>query len=274
MDECLAAAGLEDKGTVKVRHLFEAIYIDIGVEAIKSKVVKPLSGLKVAPYYGCLMVRPPEVAGLDNPENPVYLDRLIDAMVGVGLDWPYKVEFCGGSLTLTVRDLAAAMIDWSDNTATNRLIAMLGRERVNRTMDDLGFPKTRLMRAMMDSAAAARDEENVSTPAEMARLMESIWSNKAAGVEDCREIIEILKLPDKEMKSAVPDGVEVAAKAGVLDGVRCETGIVFLERRPFALAIMTAYLDRGLNPVPEVTGLVYRHFDKVANANRFGRRLR
>ena len=151
---------------------------------------------------------------------------------------------------------------------------MLGRERVNRTMDDLGFPKTRLMRVMMDSAAAARDEENVSTPMEMARLMESIWSNKAADAESCREIIEILKLPGQEMKSAVPDGVEVAAKSGVLDGVRCETGIVFLERRPFALAVMTAYLDRGRNPVAEVTGMVYRHFEKVANANRFGRRLR
>ena len=179
-----------------------------------------------------------------------------------------------GPLTLSVRDLAAAMIEWSDNTATNRLIAMLGRERVNRTMDELGFPKTRLMRVMMDSAAAARDEENVSTPMEMARLMESIWSNQAADAESCREMLEILKLTDKEMKGGVPDGVEVAAKPGVLDGVRCEIGIVFLERRPFALAVMTAYLDRSRNPVAEVTELVFRHFEKVANANRFGRRLR
>lgn len=194
-----------------------------------------------------------------------------DAVGGSGR---YAKRLQSGPLTLSVRDLAAAMIDWSDNTAANRLIAMLGRERVNRTMDELGFPKTRLMRAMMDSAAAARDEENVSTPMEMARLMESIWSNRAADAESCREMLEILKLTDKEMKGAVPDGVEVAAKAGVLDGVRCETGIVFLERRPFALAIMTAYLDRSPNPVAEVTGLVYRHFEKVANANRFGRRLR
>jgi beta-lactamase class A len=186
----------------------------------------------------------------------------------------YAKRLRSGSLTATVRELAAAMIDWSDNTAANRLIAMLGRERVNRTMDELGFPKTRLMRVMMDSAAAARDEENVSTPMEMARLMESIWSNKAADAESCREMLEILKLPGKQMKDAVPDGVEVAAKSGVLDGVRCETGIVFLDRRPFALAIMTAYLDRSRNPVAEVTDLVYRHFEKVANANRFGRRLR
>lgn len=194
-----------------------------------------------------------------------------DAVGGSGR---YAKRLRSGPLTLSVRDLAAAMIDWSDNTATNRLIAMLGRERVNRTMDELGFPKTRLMRVMMDSAAAARDDENVSTPMEMARLMESIWSNQAADAESCREMLEILKLTDKEMKGGVPDGVEVAAKSGVLDGVRCEIGIVFLDRRPFALAVMTAYLDRSRNPVAEVTELIFRHFEKVANANRFGRRLR
>jgi beta-lactamase class A len=158
-----------------------------------------------------------------------------------------------GPLQLTVREL----------------IALVGRERVNRTMDELGLPATRLLRVMMDSAAAARDEENVSTPMEMARLLESLWRHRAADADSCREMIEILKLAAAEMKGAVPDGVEVASKPGVLDGVRCETGIVFLERGPFALAVMTAYLDRGRNPVAEVTDIVYRHFEKAANANRY-----
>jgi beta-lactamase class A len=179
-----------------------------------------------------------------------------------------------GPLQLTVRELITAMIEWSDNTAANRLIALVGRERVNRTMDELGLPATRLMRVMMDSAAAGRDEENVSTPMEMARLMESLWRDKAADADSCREMIEILKLAGAEMKGAAPDGVEVASKPGVLDGVRCETGIVFLEGHPFALAVMTAYLDRGRNPAAEVTDIVYRHFEKVASANRYGRRLR
>lgn len=186
----------------------------------------------------------------------------------------YGKRLKSGPLQVSVRDLASAMIDWSDNTAANRLIAMVGRERVNGAMDDLGFPKTRLLRVMMDSSAAERDQENVSTPMEMARLMESIWRQKAARAESCREMLEILKLTDKEMKGAVPDGLEVASKPGVLDGVRCETGIVFLERRPFALAVMTAYLDRARNPVAEISDIVYRHFEKVANANGYGRRLR
>jgi heterodisulfide reductase subunit B2 len=77
----------------------------LGPAALKKKLTGSLGGLKVAPYYGCLMVRPPEVVGADDPENPVYMDRLIEAMGGIALDWPHKVECCGGSLTLTRPDL-------------------------------------------------------------------------------------------------------------------------------------------------------------------------
>ncbi len=179
-----------------------------------------------------------------------------------------------GPVKLTVRELIHAMMEWSDNTATNRVIAMVGRDRVNRTMDELGLGKTRLLRVMMDQAAAERDEENVSTAAEMVRLVELIWRGKAADADSCREMIAILKRVQGEMRAGVPDGVEVAAKPGGIPGVHCETGIVFLEGHPFALAVVTAYLDRSRNPVAEVTDIVYRHFEKVSNANRYGRRLR
>lgn len=178
-----------------------------------------------------------------------------------------------GPLTLSVRELAAAMIESSDNTATNRLIALVGRENVNRTLDELGFPQTRLLRVMMDSAAAERDQENISTPLEMVRLMEAIWRRRAADPDSCREMLEILKLPAGAIRAAVPAGVEVAAKPGSIEGVHCETGIVFLNRRPFALAVMTAYLDRSRNPVGEVAAILYNYFEKLANSNSYGRRL-
>jgi heterodisulfide reductase subunit B len=104
-----AALGRDYDGTVRVRHFVEIVIEDLGIDAFKKALTHSLGGLKVAPYYGCLMVRPPEVAGLDDPENPVYLDRLIDAMGGVGLDWPHKVECCGGSLTLTRSDLVVKL---------------------------------------------------------------------------------------------------------------------------------------------------------------------
>lgn len=108
VDECLAAAGLEYKGTVKVRHLFEAIYTDIGVEAIKSKVVKPLSGLKVAPYYGCQMVRPE--AGFDNQENPRSFERLLTALGAAPVPFALKARCCGGSLVISELDLTTGLI--------------------------------------------------------------------------------------------------------------------------------------------------------------------
>ncbi len=96
-------------GSVRVRHFVEIVIEDLGIDAFRKALTHSLGGLKVAPYYGCLMVRPPEVAGLDDPENPVYLDRLIDAMGGVGLDWPHKVECCGGSLTLTRSEIVVKL---------------------------------------------------------------------------------------------------------------------------------------------------------------------
>jgi heterodisulfide reductase subunit B len=104
-----AALGQDYDGTVRVRHFVEIVVEDMGLAAFKKALTHSLGGLKVAPYYGCLMVRPPEAAGKDDPENPVYLDRLIDAMGGVGLDWPHKVECCGGSLTLTRSDLVVKL---------------------------------------------------------------------------------------------------------------------------------------------------------------------
>lgn len=269
---------LEDKTVAEIRAVAGRLDGVLGVAAIDLTTGRTLTLNAGAVFPQASSIKVPIMVTLFRAARAGAF-RLTDTLTlaptdAVGGSGRLAKRLGNGPLQLTVRELIAAMIEWSDNTATNRLIALAGRERVNRTMDELGFPSTRLMRVMMDSAAAGRDEENVSTPMEMARLMESIWRNKAADADSCREMIEILKLSAAEMKSAAPDGVEVASKPGVLDGVRCETGIVFLERRPFALAVMTAYLDRARNPVAEVTDIVYRHFEKVANANRYGRRLR
>ena len=106
-----AALGRDYDGSVKVRHFVEIIIVEMGLDAFKKALKSTLQGLKVASYYGCLMVRPPEVTGLDDPENPVYMDKLIDAMGGVGLEWPHKVECCGGSLTLTRSDLVVKLTE-------------------------------------------------------------------------------------------------------------------------------------------------------------------
>ena len=92
-------------GSVKVRHLVEVLLDDVGLPAIAKSLKRSLNGLKVACYYGCLLVRPPGVVKFDDPENPKSLDRLVTAMGGQSLDWPCKVECCGGGLTLSRTDV-------------------------------------------------------------------------------------------------------------------------------------------------------------------------
>lgn len=105
------ALGRDYDGSVRVRHFVEVVLEDLGLAALKKAVKHGLAGLKVASYYGCLLVRPHDVTGFDDPENPVYMDRLIDAMGGESLDWPHKVECCGASLTLTRPDMVESFAD-------------------------------------------------------------------------------------------------------------------------------------------------------------------
>jgi len=107
--------GEEYNGSVAVRHFVEVLLEDIGIKKLKKSYKKSLEGLKVASYYGCFLVRPPEVTNFDDPENPTSLDRLVDSMDGINLDWSHKVECCGGGLNLTrtdiVVDLSSSVID-------------------------------------------------------------------------------------------------------------------------------------------------------------------
>ena len=179
-----------------------------------------------------------------------------------------------GPVTLTIRDLIGKMIESSDNTATNKCIDLIGMARVNQTLDALGFRRTRLQRKMMDSAAAQRDDENIATPNEMARLVELIYRRKVVDPAACDEMIAIMKKVSGGIREGLPLDIETASKTGELPGARCETGIVFLEHRPFVLSVMSAYIDDRRTPVPEVTRIVYRYFEKLALSNAYGRSIR
>jgi heterodisulfide reductase subunit B2 len=110
------AIGREYDGSVKVRHLLEVLLDDVGIDAIAGALRNSLGGMKVASYYGCLLVRPNEVTGFDDPENPTSLDRLVTAMGGTALDWPHKVECCGGGLSMSRTDVVVNL--------TNNIVGM------------------------------------------------------------------------------------------------------------------------------------------------------
>jgi len=173
-------------------------------------------------------------------------------------------------LTLTVRELIEKMIVDSDNTATNRMIALAGMDKVNATMQSLGLAHTRLQRIMMDSAAARADRENVSTPSDIARLMAMLWHGEAAEPEDCREILTLMKRVNGAFRATITDDVEIASKTGEVGGVYTEGGIVMLKDRPFAFAVMTSLLPDGVNPIPAVAAILYRHFERLGHGNLYG----
>ena len=108
VDEAMAAGGLEYHGTVRVRHLLDVFVNDIGYDEINSNVKINLGGLKVAPYYGCQMVRPRP--GFDHPENPQSMDKLIASLGGEPVPFPLKSRCCGGSLIISEEALALELI--------------------------------------------------------------------------------------------------------------------------------------------------------------------
>ncbi len=107
--EVEAEIGSEYHNGVEISSLLDVVVNRVGLEKVKEKVVRPLDGLKVACYYGCLLTRPPEVTGSKDPEYPMSMDRLMEALGADAIMWDDKVSCCGASLSLTHRDVVLNM---------------------------------------------------------------------------------------------------------------------------------------------------------------------
>ena len=96
VNEVLAEAGKEFKGTVEVKHYVRMLREDVGLEAVREKMTRSLGGLRVASHYGCHMLKPREVLMSDDPENPTVLDDLVASTGAEPIDYPNKLECCAG----------------------------------------------------------------------------------------------------------------------------------------------------------------------------------
>ena len=96
--------GNELDDSLNVLSLLGFLRYNVGLEAIGAKVQKPLKGLKVLTYYGCYLVKPASVTQYDDPENPVSMDQLLEALGAEVLDWDFKTECCGASLAVSKTD--------------------------------------------------------------------------------------------------------------------------------------------------------------------------
>jgi heterodisulfide reductase subunit B len=104
----LEADDLQLSGDLNVHHLIDIFAGEIGAEEIKNKVTNPLEGLKIAPYYGCQIVRPRKNG--EEVEDPQFFEEILTALGADAIDFAYKTRCCGGSLLLTNREAALDMI--------------------------------------------------------------------------------------------------------------------------------------------------------------------
>jgi beta-lactamase class A len=173
-----------------------------------------------------------------------------------------------GTPTLSIRDYATLMVRLSDNTATNVLIDRLGMEKIAKRMQGLGLTATKLRRHMMDTAAARRGDENVSTPDELARLLQTIGKMPDA-------VAMLKKSKESRLRRGLPEGVETADKPGELEGVRVDAGIVFAKNRPYVLCVMTTFLKdegEGERAIEDLSRAAYEYFSRLGSGP-LGRRL-
>ena len=98
INEVLTKVGKEFQGKIEVKHFLQVLMEDIGLEKIKEKVTKPLSSLKVAPFYGCHSLRPSKLLQLDDPERPQIFENLIESLGAEPLEYRNKLKCCGGLL--------------------------------------------------------------------------------------------------------------------------------------------------------------------------------
>jgi len=98
--EVEAVLGERYTGGVRVQNMLGLLRYEVGLEAIRARVTRPLTGLKVVPYYGCALTRPPALTGFDHPENPQSLDEILHALGIEVLNWNFKTECCGAGLSV------------------------------------------------------------------------------------------------------------------------------------------------------------------------------
>jgi heterodisulfide reductase subunit B len=111
VNEALAAGGLHyDPGSLHIRHLLDVLINDVGLERVRDRVSRPLTGLRVAPYLGCMVPRPDYEKRWSDHEHPNELDRLLKALGAEVIDFPLKTHCCGGHMTQIGPDTAYELI--------------------------------------------------------------------------------------------------------------------------------------------------------------------
>lgn len=185
------------------------------------------------------------------------------------------LAYLEGPVELSLLDVAILMIIASDNTATNLCIDRAGIEETNHLIRRMGLESTRLRRKMMDHLAAVCEQENTSTPADLVQMLTLLYQ-KQPSPWVAERAIEILKKPKPGyLERALPGDIEIANKPGWVKAARCDAGLVFLPKRPYAIAIMTKFAMCGVveheNFLAHMAHTVHATMEMLDKSNRYGR---
>ncbi len=127
--------GFTYNGQGRPRHLLDVLGNDLPAEAITSRVKRPLKGLRPVSYYGCMLVRPPELTGWDDPEHPLLMDRLLVALGAEPMLWSYGLDCCGASLSLNrsdvVKTLVGRLVAAAEEAGANCIVTVCGMCHIN-----------------------------------------------------------------------------------------------------------------------------------------------
>ena len=181
------------------------------------------------------------------------------------------------SVSMSIRDYCVLMMNLSDNSATNFLINLVGMKNINDFAAKNGCPATKLQRIMMDTQAAKEGRENISSPADFCTILEKLHRGEIVSRQASDDILSIMTL-DKEgwLKSGLPSSVSIANKAGDIEGIKCDAGIVYLENNPYIICVMTKMLSDdtdGGKIITDISKNAYSYFERKANSNQYGRRI-
>jgi beta-lactamase class A len=186
-------------------------------------------------------------------------------------------RYTHGVTRLTLRDVATAMIGESDNGATNILINHLGMDRVNAMLSSLGQTRTRLERKMIDDKAVLAGRENVASVNETVALLAAAHHGKLFPPDLTADFFRVLATPKRSrLLSELPPGARGATKTGSLDGVVTEAGILYAPGRPFAIAIMTTYVNdapKAEQTLGALARTAWDHFVRLGKSSEYGRGL-
>ncbi|MCE5224146.1 CoB--CoM heterodisulfide reductase iron-sulfur subunit B family protein [bacterium] len=108
-DNLKEAIGREISAKLKIKHFSEILMQEIGLEALQAKVTKPLKDIKIANYYGCVIVRPQELMQYDDPEDPQLMDKLVNITGAESVSWPFKTKCCGAGNSISKTEVTLDM---------------------------------------------------------------------------------------------------------------------------------------------------------------------